>query len=260
MQLPDIECFWMGRPLGTIERLSLCSFLANGHHVRLHSYCEVGNLPAAVELADASKVVPFDPTITISKGFGAGSLAPFADYFRMSLLAQRGGVWTDLDVVCLKPWRDLPPRFIATSMELPAGPLPNINVMRLSQNDDVATGFLGLWKTKRDSDDFASGVRLLGDAIESSIIRPVLMPPLTFNPVSYRHARYLIQPQEPVWHPRRLKRIMGITERVGGIGNDTYGIHLWGEIWRQNGWDRDARYHSDSIFEQLKRRYPASAM
>lgn len=34
----------------------------------------------------------------------SGSLAVFADWFRYRLLAERGGLWVDTDVVCLRPF------------------------------------------------------------------------------------------------------------------------------------------------------------
>jgi hypothetical protein len=35
----------------------------------------------------------------------------------------------------------------------------------------------------------------------------------------------------------------------------TYAIHLWNELWRRAGQDKDARYPAACLYEQLKQRY-----
>src|SRR5262245_2041 len=97
-----IEMFWHGAALSRLEQLSMRSFLANGHAVRLHVYREPANLPAGVELADAGSTLPAEAIFVHEK---TGSVASFADWFRYKLLWERGGLWADTDVVCLRPWR-----------------------------------------------------------------------------------------------------------------------------------------------------------
>jgi hypothetical protein len=46
-----------------------------------------------------------------------------------------------------------------------------------------------------------------------------------------------------------------MTEPVGKISNNSRAIHLWNEGWRQGGYDKNAIYSKDSIFEILKQRY-----
>lgn len=39
------------------------------------------------------------------------------------------------------------------------------------------------------------------------------------------------------------------------VGPDTYAVHLWNEIWRYKGLDKDGAYPASCAYEQLKRRY-----
>jgi Alpha 1,4-glycosyltransferase conserved region/Glycosyltransferase sugar-binding region containing DXD motif len=99
--LPVIQMFWHGAPLSLVERLSLASFLYHGHGVHLYAYDDIAGVPAGVVLRDAEEIVPRSAMFRHGR---TGSLAPFADWFRYRLLFGRGGIWCDMDMVCLKPF------------------------------------------------------------------------------------------------------------------------------------------------------------
>lgn len=92
--------FWYGKALTPYEVLCIKSFLDHGHRFRLYSYDEIA-LPAGAELCDASSILPRDQVFFYTSGPGAGSVAAFANKFRYALLAQQGGWWVDMDIVCL---------------------------------------------------------------------------------------------------------------------------------------------------------------
>jgi len=39
------------------------------------------------------------------------------------------------------------------------------------------------------------------------------------------------------------------------LDESTYAIHLWNEMWRAAGQDKNARYHENCLYGQLKRKY-----
>ncbi|EAI1734046.1 hypothetical protein E1D40_09035, partial [Campylobacter coli] len=49
-------------------------------------------------LKDANEIIPFEEYFSDDRGAGVAS---FSDFFRYNLLYLRGGVWVDLDMVCL---------------------------------------------------------------------------------------------------------------------------------------------------------------
>ena len=100
-QLPTIKTLWIGDSLGDIERLSLRSFLANGHNVEIFLYRELDGVPEDTVIRDANKIIPESQKFIIK---GTTSYAGFADWFRYEMLYKEGGVWVDLDVICLKPF------------------------------------------------------------------------------------------------------------------------------------------------------------
>ncbi len=108
--LPVIQMFWHGPPLSRVERLSLASFVRNGHPVHLYAYDEIAGVPSGVTLRDAAEILP---RTAIFRHRRTQSLAPFADWFRYRLLFERGGIWADTDMVCLQAFEYAQPRLFA---------------------------------------------------------------------------------------------------------------------------------------------------
>ena len=91
----NINFFYVGKRLGTIEQLSLESFYRKGYTCQLWSYKPIANVPDFVVMQDASQIMP-EPT-------GDYDPRQAADKFRYLLLSELGGWWSDLDNVCLRP-------------------------------------------------------------------------------------------------------------------------------------------------------------
>jgi glycosyltransferase involved in cell wall biosynthesis len=102
---------WFGETLSRLELLTLHSFTHFGHEFHLWAYDDLtrAGLPKGVVLKDATKIIPrknvfakkhADPETGVGRNsFGA----PFSDLFRFKLLRDKGGIWVDMDVTCLRP-------------------------------------------------------------------------------------------------------------------------------------------------------------
>lgn len=104
MSLPTIVSFWHG-PMSWLEALSIASFQRQGHRVEIYAYGPVAGLPDRVELRDASEILPADQLVFYK---GKGTPGVFSDRFRLCLLRQAKGLYSDLDVYCVRPLADLP--------------------------------------------------------------------------------------------------------------------------------------------------------
>jgi hypothetical protein len=100
--MPIVNMLWIGDTLGRFEHLSIASWLSAGHEVRLHSYGAIKEVPTGVELVDATRTAAFE-TMQRLRHRTTGSFALASDYFRYRLQQDGAGLWSDLDVVCLKP-------------------------------------------------------------------------------------------------------------------------------------------------------------
>lgn len=85
-----VHMLWVSGELSRLARLSLASFRARGYRVQLWSY-DPQHLDGA---EDASDVLP------VSDGEGL-NMAYLTSLFRYRVLAEQGGIWSDMDVVAL---------------------------------------------------------------------------------------------------------------------------------------------------------------
>jgi hypothetical protein len=250
----QISFYWSGSLLTPHALLSLKSFLAHGHECLLYTDDDIKNTPSGVTLREASSIIKFSDDFVVQKGFGKNSPAPFADLFRFNLLKQGGGTWSDLDVICLKSWSDLPQRFIASSLETPEGDLPNINVLGLKKNDPFASLWIDIFTTHRDPGDYAYGVVAAKRAFDECVDKPFIAPSFWFNPVSYRNASCLIS--MPLLSLKKLKNLLRPGEPLNiPLPMQSYGLHLWSQMWTSNDWSQHKRYSPLTLYGQLQDRY-----
>lgn len=257
--LPTIHMFWHGPPLSRLEQLCIKSFVANGHPVDLYVYEEPKGVPAGVHLKDASDVLPRDLMFTHKR---TGSVGLFSDWFRFRLLAARGGVWADTDVVCVKPVSYSDPlifaweneRYICTAvLGAPAGhelPLwlaaccedPN----KILPYDNLRARVRKLRRrylqgNRRNRIRWGEyGPKGLTAAVRYFGLDAKALPSYHFYPVSARewHRIFESDPAETLLHA------------------ETHAVHLWHNMMRERpGFDKSAIFPSDSLFERLCARY-----
>ena len=97
-----VQSLWIGDSLPAMQRLSISSFLRNGHGYHLYSYNDIDGVPPGTTVKDAATILPRDSIFFYQTGFGKGSYSAFSNLFRYKLLLERGGWWVDTDVVCLR--------------------------------------------------------------------------------------------------------------------------------------------------------------
>jgi hypothetical protein len=259
-ELPRIHMFWHGEGLSRVERLAMSSFLAHGHAVALHVYQEPRGVPGGVELLDASLVVP---ATLLFRHRETGSYAVFADWFRYCVLLQFGGIWADTDCVCLRPLRYPTAEIYAWEDDRKI----NNAVLGLPVGHELAAWMADCcarpnrflpydnWKTKwrklrrrlragngRDlvkwgetgPEGFTAAARYLGYAERA-------LPSWHFYPIHYRDWRIVFESNQP-----------GLAARLSG----STALHLWNEMMRREpGFDLNARFPTDSLFERLWAQY-----
>jgi len=259
MNKPIIQSLWVGDKLSTFERLSVASFLANGHDFHLYTYTDLANAPKGTHLKDANEIIPEKKIFTYRKGSYAG----FADWFRWKLLFKKGNFWVDTDTVCLKPYlfdesivfglQSVGSIAVGTVL-FPAG---HKLCDFLENNCNSPHSFLPydsleiklrkikrkLLGSKRSSAEWGAlgGPEAFTKAIKYFNLIKFAKPPTYFYPVHYS----------------RWNSIFDKTLANGAaLFKNSYSIHLWNEMARHcKGFDKNASFPKDSLFEQLKRKY-----
>ncbi len=237
-----IRSLWIGDPLSTMERLSICSFLAHGHEYHLYTYGPIANVPAGAVIRDANRIVPASRIFTYSQG---GSYAGFANRFRYQLLYEHGGWWVDTDVVALKPF-DFDSEYVFSSetdseyrrqivtsgiIKAPAGSPAMRYARDVCREKDAADLVWG-----------ETGPRLVAEAVRRFDLDRSVQPYHTFCPTFWADLDAFIDPRSRFSDPSQLS-------------SETYAIHLWHEVWRSHGCSKDAAYPEGCLYERLKLRY-----
>jgi hypothetical protein len=222
-----------------MERLCIRSFLANGHEFHLFVYGEVTDVPAGTVLHNADEILDRSRIFTYT---GNGSVAGFANMFRYKLLLERGGWWVDLDTVCLRPF-DFRDEYVFASEFGNDGEIVTNAILKSKPGSPFAEH---AWRACLAKDPSKlvwgeTGPRLVAEAIRTLGLERFTKPAKTFCPIAFREWGSLIRPEA------------GLV-----FDANTWAVHLWHEMWRRAGADRDANYPADCLFERLKSRYPES--
>lgn len=228
-----IHGLWIGNTLSLVELLCLHSFIAHGHEFHLWVYEPLQNsLPSQVIIEDAAQIISKEEVFSYKNrnqfGHGKGSYAGFSDIFRYKLLLQKGGWWSDMDVVCLSPLNYTEPYVFRTHHDFPMVG----NIMKCPQGAPLmqrcfekANGVV-----TADNADWNLPIKILNDEIvalglSSSIIE-------FSNQDSWRYIRTLLyrNPRLPAhW-------------RV---------LHLVNEEWRRNKINKNAIPHFSFIGRKI---------
>jgi hypothetical protein len=251
--------FWHGAPLSRIERLCMSSFVAHGHPVQLHVYEEPASLPGGITLNDAAKILPRSSLFAHGK---SGSFATFADWFRYRLLCDHGGLWCDTDVVCLQPF-DYPGEEIYAWQD---EKIINNAVLGLPRGHRLAKWMADVCEfpnTFRPYDSFKTRRRKLqrrlmghgriatvwGETGPYGLTQAARLLECTAAALPFWHF-YAIHFSN--WHTLFDSSLSGNPRLLDG----SVGLHLWNEMLRlRPGFDKNARFAADSMFEKLCARY-----
>lgn len=231
-----IQGLWVGNRLPTMQRLSIASFLAHGHEFHLYSYAPLDCVPEGAVLKDADEIIPRSE---VFRNANANTFAAFSDFFRYKLLLDKGGWWSDVDMICLRPF-DFDTPYVFSSEH---------DVCRQQTNTGVIKAPLGAeimqyaWEAcnRKDRNKLLwaeVGPDLLAEAVERFSFQQYIKPPITFCPLLFDKWDVVAQPGQEL-----------------RFDATSYSVHLWHDMWRRAHWNVDAEYAPACFYEQLKKRY-----
>lgn len=232
-----IQGLWIGDELSVMERLSIASFLANGHQFQLYVYSDVKNVPAGTVVRDGEEILP---SSAIFRYRDNGSYSGFSNFFRYELLLQRGGWWVDLDTICLQPFQFADNYVIGAEPVAAGGAHPISGVLKSPPQSELMEYLTQVCRGK----DRATirwgetGPRLVADGVKRFSLESFVQPYEAFCPVGWYECERTLDPTPSISFDAR-----------------TYAIHLWNEVWKRNDRDKNAQYDPHCIYERLKAKY-----
>jgi len=222
---------WIGPALSALERLCIQSFLDHGHALELFAYHPVAAVPAGCRIRDARRILPESQVFAYREG---GSYAAFSNWFRYKLLYDIGGWWIDTDVVCLAP-------------EIPGGP-----IALAGQGDGLVNGAIMKFPAGHPAMQFAYsaaaargrdvkwgeiGPHLLTKVVRRFELESCLAPTQSFYPVPWREFIDVLLP----------RKREAVAAQVSGA---TF-LHLWHDMFRRNGYNKNCRPPPGSYLREL---------
>lgn len=247
-----------------MEQLSIKSFLKNGHEYHLYVYDDVNNIPEGTIVKNGNEVLPAERIFTSQSGWWKGSYAGFSDIFRYHLLKNKGGWWVDTDVVCLKPFDFKTEYVIASSHECQWGELANNCVIKMPKDSDLAAYLVDVTNSLDPNKVTVgeTGPHLIQKAVGYSNYQQYIASYQTFCPITWRAVNKIVFSESGLTFQKSVKLakdfirpIVRPYTRSGRITKNSYAVHLWNEIWRQNKLDKNITYSNKCLFENLKRKY-----
>jgi Glycosyltransferase sugar-binding region containing DXD motif len=249
--LPIIQSMWIGSELSAMEQLSIRSFLQNGHQYHLYVYDEVKNVPEGVVLQDAGKIM--SPN-RIFKYKDRDTYAGFANVFRYKLLLEKGSFWVDTDVVCLRPFDAIADYvFVRTRSLKSNGNLDETFrvencIIKVPKGSDVMRYCYEVSSRQNPEDlEFGeTGPYFLRPTVIKFNLEKYVARAETFCPIDWPQWYKFLSSHPFVYWTEMAKMALYRTKAV----------HLWNEMWRLNGVEKNGAFPEHCIYEQLKRRYP----
>jgi hypothetical protein len=224
---PLVQSLWVGSKLRWIERLAIQSYLDNGWRFQLYAYDELENVPAGCEILDASAIIPEKDVFTegLGSGLHAGSVGAFSDLFRYRMLYERGGMWSDTDVVNFLKFDPDGRKFVCTEIS-DAGLVTLNGAMMAAPAGDkfVARAYERAETLLRSDKMFFTriGPYLLAELVAELDVDSVeLMPPGFLSPIGWMSTGSLLQPYEAVMARPEMRHATN--------------LHVYTEMWRMLG-------------------------
>ncbi|MBF0569342.1 MAG: hypothetical protein HQL18_01005 [Candidatus Omnitrophica bacterium] len=249
-----IQGLWIGKALSLMEQLSIKSFLAHGHDYHLYVYDQVRNVPAGCTIKDANEVLPAGQIFVYKRGSSKGSYAAFANLFRFKLLLEKGGIWSDLDVVCLKPFDFREPCLFSSEFDSNKKVRLNNTIIKVPVNSQIMSDcYLDAKGLDREKLVWRqSGSDLIEKYVYQYKMESFIFSPDIFCPVNW-------------WEWQEFLN----NGFDADIIKKSYAIHLWHEMWRtlrlrnkirrfikgQGLTNKNALYNPRTLYGHLQKMY-----
>jgi hypothetical protein len=273
-----IQSLWIGTELTTLEKLSLASFLANGHEYHLYAYNNIENIPDGVVIEDANSIIPQSEVFAYKNAiyalFGRWlrwhysmkdvTYSTFSNWFRWELLFRKGGYWVDMDVICLKPFTFMEEILFCMESNNRANPA----ILRFPKGHEISLFMTNISKSPNTILPFDSFSEKIWKCVRKWLLgnkRNYISWGESGGPVGFTRAlKYfgLFDKGKPFTffypvHPCNWKCFFDDTFKDNlDFFSGSYAVHFWNDmIRREKDFDKDCSFNKDSVFEKLKAKY-----
>lgn len=244
-----MQSLWIGPKLSNMEKLSMQSFIDNGHKYHLYTYGEVDGIPDGVIIKDGNEILDKSEIYR----YKSGSVSAFSNLFRFTLLYKKGGYWVDTDMICVKPFK-LDNEYIIPT-EPDAEYSYNIitsSFLKMPKGSKVALKGIEIqkhFKKKILSGEivWSAGPQCVKLLVEMFKLEKFLLNWDAICSCNYLDINTLLQ--------TKIKKSSKIISNVNEIPKNMLCIHLWHECWSREKIDKNGTFEPNSLYEHFKRKH-----
>ena len=263
-----VQSLWIGE-LTQLEILSINSFIKNGIDFIFYTYdTDPINLPDGTIVKDANDIMPKQDIFKLKESY-----LPFSDIWRFKLLHDKGGIWVDLDMICLRAFdKEITDAEYIFGSErtiqkgayrLDEPTVMNINFLKAPQGSLFYKELYDKcikYQSKNGARENIKYMRMARDLIKKYNYEKYIKPYYYFNGIDWWNAKEIYMHM-----PYGLKDKYGVCpcyrwEKEG------YTLHCWRSILKKRKVDLNSfeciressesqDYHEDSIISRLLNRY-----
>ena len=244
-----IQSLWIGGELSLMEQLSAKSFIDHGHEYHLYTYGDVKNIPEGVIVKDGNEILPESEIFRYENG----SVSAFSNYFRFMMLYKKGGYWADSDLICVKPFTFEEEYVIAREPVLRyEGRHVTSCFIKLPKNSAVTLSAINIQKAHKKlilsgQMKWSSGPKTIKAIVEKHNLQKYILPWNNVCSCAWNHGMSIVNPD--------IKPDRRVISRMNEIPDKMVAIHLWNEMWRRQGINKNDTFHPESLYEQLKKKH-----
>jgi hypothetical protein len=245
-----IQSLWIGPSLSKLEQVCLKSFIDNDMEFHLYTYEDVDNVPDGVIIKDGNTILDKNEIFR----YNNGSVSAFSNLFRFTLLDKKGGFWVDTDVICVRNFSFDEDIVIMSEPEHTRYEQTFItsSVIKLPKDSDITREAVRIQRDHKNKIlsgeiQWGSGPLCVKTIVEKFNLEKYVEPWNTICSCSAPHANTIVVPNRKP-HPN-------IIDNIKDIPKNMIAIHLWNEVWRRNGIDKNQEFHSDSLIEYYKKKH-----
>ena len=230
-----IQGLWIGPELSVMERLSISSFLKNGHEYHLYVYDDLANVPLGTVVRDADEILARSKIFRYKH---QASYAGFSNFFRYKLLLERGGWWADTDLVCLRRF-DFTEEHVFGSEMCGGREVVTSGIIKAPAGSQAMACAWNVCQSKEPEKLIwgETGPKLVAEVVRQFSLYSHVKSHEIFCPLGYDQWRKVLEP-----------------DTDESLLKESYSIHLWNEMWRAAGQNKNASYDPACLYERLKRK------
>jgi hypothetical protein len=247
-----VQSLWIGQ-MTNMEIMCIKSFLKHQHEFHLYTYEPIENIPDGTIVLDANEIMPSSEVFQLKDQY-----LPFSDIWRYKLLYKKGGIWVDMDMVCVSNMIDIiDTPFIFSSertiqkgaYKLEAEYVANIGFLKAPIGSAFYKQLIEKCESiqvKGKNKDKIRYMRVLRDMIKKWGYETYVWQPKYFCPVDWWYAKDLFYS-----NPSNFKEKYGVPWNQHQF-LDCITIHLWRNLaTHKYRLDLNGSYPNESLYTLL---------